>query len=91
LGGIVIYQKEDLFLYYIPTICKFENINEKLLLRVNAINSEIQYGRLYIDEDEKKVRYKNNQGEFTWNRETKAVYYKGNNRKYPEFIGMIVL
>jgi hypothetical protein len=37
------------------------------------------------------VRYKNNDGEFIWNRETKSLYYKGNNRKYPEFMGIVVI
>jgi hypothetical protein len=37
------------------------------------------------------VRYKNSQGEFTWNRETKSLYYKGNNRKYPEFMGIVAI
>jgi hypothetical protein len=37
------------------------------------------------------VRYKNSQGEFIWNRETKSLYYKGNNRKYSEFMGTVTI
>jgi hypothetical protein len=35
------------------------------------------------------VRYKNSEGVFIWNKETKAMYYKGNNRKYSEFLGIV--
>ena len=37
------------------------------------------------------VRYKNSQGEITYNTETKTIYYKGNNRQYKEFLGTVAI
>jgi hypothetical protein len=38
-----------------------------------------------------KVRYKNSQGEYTYNQETKTLYYQDNNSKYPKFMGNLTL
>jgi hypothetical protein len=52
------------------------------------LKQEIRFRKQFSDIT---VRYKNSQGEFIWNRETKSLYYKGNNRKHPEFMGTVVI
>jgi hypothetical protein len=52
------------------------------------LKQELRFRKQFADIT---VRYKNNQGEYTWNRETKNLYYKDHNRKYPEFIGTVAI
>jgi hypothetical protein len=52
------------------------------------LKQELRFRKQFADIT---VRYKNSEGEFIWNRETKAMYYKGNNRKYSEFMGIVAI
>jgi hypothetical protein len=59
-----------------------------MLYVTELIKQEIRFRKQFSD---MTVIYKNNQGEFIWNRETKSLYYKGNNRKYSEFMGIVAI
>lgn len=58
VGGICIFPKEDFCVLYVPKMCEYEELNQNVLLAVNKLNAELQYGRLYIDEKSMQLSYR---------------------------------
>ena len=57
-GGFMIFQEEGACLLYVPQMCVYKEMEQKILLMINNINAEIQYGRLYIDEEHMQLSYR---------------------------------